>query len=193
MPDSDYQFWRQSAVSKGFAARGQNVRSVVNALLAGVSAQYVGWWALAWFIAVSIDTYTFRWSAAKVRAIWGGSPKRNEIVGAVMRGAVNILHASLWIAVWAVGGADAGFLAGVMMMISAIPALVYWPNSQPMFFACVVPPVACSLAMLISLHPERILQWMVLPVMVAAGLRIYWLRHDQQSLFDKRHPKPRAA
>jgi signal transduction histidine kinase/CheY-like chemotaxis protein len=94
------------------------------------------------------------------------------------------LHASLWVSVWVTAGAEGGFMAGVMMMTSVIPVLVYWPNSWPMFVACVAPPVVLGAGAMLYTHPEQFTQWLVLPVILAAALRVYWLRHDQQSLFD---------
>jgi signal transduction histidine kinase/ActR/RegA family two-component response regulator len=183
--DGDHQFWRQNNIPKAFMLHGQNVRTVVNAVLAVISAPWVGAWALLWFAAVTIDTYTFAWSAAKVRALWGrGEPRREELVGALLRSAGAVLHSSLWIAVWVIAGADAGFLAGVMMTIAVIPVLVYWPNSQLMFIAYVAPPVLVGVGAVAYLHPAEVGNWLILPVILAAALRVYWLRHDQKSLYE---------
>jgi signal transduction histidine kinase/CheY-like chemotaxis protein len=121
----------------------------------------------------------------KIRARWGGGETvREEWLAAIPRSIGSVIQASLWIAAWVVGGAEASFLTGVMIMTSAIPALIYWPNSAPMFIAFVLPPIILAMGAMFYFHPNQMTHWAVLPILLAAGLRVYWLRRDQQSMFD---------
>jgi signal transduction histidine kinase/ActR/RegA family two-component response regulator len=105
-------------------------------------------------------------------------------LAAIPRSLGATLQASLWVAVWIVAGADGAFFAGIMITTAAIPALIYWPKSLPMFIAFVAPPVVLGIGAMSYFRPDDIARCMVLPILLAAGLRIYWLRRDQQSLFE---------
>jgi signal transduction histidine kinase/CheY-like chemotaxis protein len=178
-------------------SRKWHLRAIINAALAVIAAKWIGWWALAWLAACTLDQYLYPWTTAKLAARFGRKdPGREEILRAIVKGFGASLQCLLWLSVWMVAGADGGFFAGVLLTSAIIPALVYFPNSLPMFLATVAPPVLIGSGVQLFVHPEQALVWMVAPVLLATALRVHWIRKDQLLLLatvDRNRAMRRAA
>ncbi len=164
--------------------RGRTLRLIVNACIAAMTSFWIGPWAIVWLAATTlINQWVEPIFMARVIA-QQTDPRRAGSIRIGVRIAGAVVHSSSWIAAWTVGGDEAGFLAGVLLMGTVVHALVYFSNSITTMVTTIAPPVALSVVLMAITHPQEIMGWLVLPVLILAVLRAYWAYIDQAKLFD---------
>lgn len=174
----------QDKIAHEVLLRGRVLRLIVNACIATMTSFWIGPWALVWLVAT---TAVNQWVEPRLSA-WA-APRMNKsryfkAVPIGVRIAGTVVHSSSWIAAWAVGGDQAGFLAGVLIMGSIVHALVYFSDSVTKMVITIGPPVVLSATVMAITHPQEIVGWMVVPVLVLSMLRAYWAHGDQAKLVE---------
>ncbi len=130
--------------------QGLMARLFAAVLAAVLLTTFVGWQlALAWSIVVIV------WDAGVVQRVYDRmviplidtDPRRGEWLAAGLCTVGAALYCSAWSMAWLVGGASAGFMAGIWFGVTLIHALVYFSNVRLVFLACIVPPTLCALVL----------------------------------------------
>jgi signal transduction histidine kinase len=174
------------ALARAARLRSRTDRAILQLLIAGIASVWIGWWALVWIIGVQVlerfvEPLVTRAAASRLDA---GEPRKAQAAMMGLRAATGAAYALGWAPAWAVGGAEAGFFAGAMLVGAFINALVYFSNSRAVFYAALAPPLLAGVLVPAVFHGVWGATLLVLPILLVVLLRTHWAQRDQLALFE---------
>ena len=175
---------RLGAASRAALHRGRFLRLAISGAIAVLSSAWIGWWALAcWIAIVSTDRLILPALERIFVAPVSADRNRRQRRHAILRAIGSSVHCMPWAAAWAVGGDQAGFLAGMLLCGGFILALVYYAECRWLFMATIVPQIVISGALQALFQPQNLLPSMIVPALLIGTLRLVYARQGQLALF----------